>query len=73
MTRLEQAYRRVLDAEANLNSALESLSVIASNVYGEELNVDLCSGGEIEFRRVVNGDVDNFGCIRFEDIVNRKR
>lgn len=69
MKKLEQAYKRVIDAEATLACALETLSAIASKVYGEELHADLCGGVEVEFRRIIDGRIDDFGCIRLEDIM----
>ena len=68
-TELRRAERRVLDAANRLSAALGELSDIASEIYGEDLQADLCGGGEIEFRRR-NGDgyFDSFDCVRFEDI-----
>lgn len=71
-TELRRALRRVYDADNNLNAALTHLSEIASIIYGEDLQADICGGGEIEFRRRgENGYFDDFDCIRAEDIESR--
>lgn len=66
---LKKAEEKVLDAYIALSSALGNLSSIASEIYGEELQADLCGGDEIEFRRIdEHGVVDDFDCIRIEDL-----
>ena len=66
---LKKAEQKVLDASTALSSALGHLSSIASEIYGEELQADLCGGEEIEFRRSdEHGVVDDFDCIRIEDL-----
>lgn len=68
-TELRRAKRRVLDAADRLSAALGELSDIATEIYGEDLQADLCGGGEIEFRRRNDdGYFDTFDCVRFEDI-----
>ena len=69
ITELRKAERRVFNASNRLSAALEELSNIATKIYGEDLQADLCEGGEIEFRRR-NGDgyFNDFDCIRLEDI-----
>ena len=68
-TELRRAERRVLDAANRLSAALGELSNIATEIYGEDLQADLCGGGEIEFRRRNDdGYFDAFDCVRFEDI-----
>jgi hypothetical protein len=68
-TELRRAERRVLDAANRLSAALGELSDIATEIYGEDLQADLCGGGEIEFRRRNDdGYFDSFDCVRFEDI-----
>lgn len=66
---LRRAEKRVLDAANRLSASLGELSNVATEIYGEDLQADLCEGGEIEFRRR-NGDgyFDDFDCVRFEDI-----
>lgn len=62
------------DAEMLLKSRLRVLSDLASQAFGEPLHADMCSGGsEIEFRRC-NEDgygVDDFSCIRIEEVLSR--
>lgn len=66
---LKKAEEKVLDASIKLCSALGHLSSIASEIYGEELQADICGGSEIEFRRIdEHGFVDDFDCIRTEDL-----
>jgi len=66
---LKKAEEKVFDASAMLSSALGQLSSIASEIYGEELQADLCGGGEIEFRRYdKHGVADDFDNIRIEDL-----
>ena len=68
-TELRRAKRRVLDAADRLSAALGELSDIATEIYGEDLQADLCGGGEIEFRRRNDdGYFDAFDGVRFEDI-----
>ena len=69
LKKLKKATEKVLDASTALSSALGRLSSIASEIYGEELQADLCGGWEIEFRRNdEQGVVDDFDCIRIEDL-----
>lgn len=68
-TELKRAESRVFDAANRLSAALGELSDIATEIYGEDLQADLCGGGEIEFRRRNDdGYFDTFDCVRFEDI-----
>ena len=69
MTKLERAYRNVCIAANKLSKSLEILSSVASELYGEELHADLCSGEEIEFRRLKNGHIDDYDTLRIEDIM----
>ena len=67
-TELKRAESRVFDAANRLSAALGELSDIATEIYGEDLQADLCGGGEIEFRRRNDdGYFDTFDCVRFED------
>ena len=71
-TELRRAERRVLDLGTRLSQALNELSFIASDIYGEELQADLCGGGEIEFRRIGDdGYFDALDCVRMEAIESR--
>ena len=66
---LKKTEEKVLDASIKLSSALNHLSSIASEIYGEELQADICGGSEIEFRRRdKNGYFDALDCVRIEDI-----
>jgi len=69
---LRRALNRVLDLENRLSGALAQLSDIATEIYGEDLQADLCGGSEIEFRRRDgDGYFDALDCIRIEDIESR--
>ena len=71
-TELQRAIRRVLDLDNKLSGALAQLSDIATEIYGEDLQADICEGSEIEFRRRGDdGYFDSFDCIRLEDIESR--
>ena len=71
-TELRRALNRVLDLENRLSYALAQLSAIATEIYGEDLQADLCGGSEIEFRRRGDdGYFDALDCIRIEDIESR--
>lgn len=61
--------KQVIDLENRLSFALAKLSGIATEIYGEELQADLCGGTEIEFRRRGDdGYFDALDCVRIEDI-----
>ena len=65
-TELQRAIRRVLDLDNKLSGALAQLSDIATEIYGEDLQADICEGSEIEFRRRGDdGYFDSFDCIFF--------
>ena len=69
---LKRQVERVYNAENKLSIALQELSLIASEIYGEELQADLCDGAEIEFRRKnINGYFDSMDCVTLEDIKNK--
>jgi len=71
-TELNRAIRRVLDLENKLSGALAQLSDIATEIYGEDLQADLCGGSEIEFRRRGDdGYFDALDCVRIEDVEAR--
>ena len=58
----------------SLNNKLEckigKLSLLATEIYGEELRADMCAGSEIKFRKLDdNGFVDADSTILIEDII----
>lgn len=66
---LKRRVAQVYNAANKLSQALHNLSFAAIDIYGEDLQADLCNGGEIEFRkRGKDGYFDAFSCIRLEDI-----
>ena len=68
-TELRRTLNRVLNLENKLSGALAQLSDIATEIYGEDLQADLCGGSEIEFRRRdESGYFDALDCVRIEDI-----
>jgi len=68
---LLKAYNETCEAASKLTAALESLSQIATDIYGEELTADICGGYEVEFRRnCERGWSDDFDCIRLEYLLN---
>lgn len=71
-TELRRTVRRVLDLENRLSLELSNLSSIATEIYGEDLQADLCGGSEIEFRRRGDdGYFDALDCVRLEEIEKR--
>ena len=70
---LNKAYEKVLDCENKLMCALEKLSVIASDLYGEELVANICNGSEIEFRTESDPDGLDSTSLRIEDIIERNK
>ena len=69
---LQRAVNRVLALENRLSGALAQLADIATEIYGEDLQADLCGGSEIEFRRRgEDGYFDALDCVRLEDIESR--
>lgn len=65
--RFNKVVDKVLVRSNELVIALNELSAMASEIYGEELIADICNGEEIEFR--VNGDADSI--LHIDDIVER--
>lgn len=65
--RFNKVMDKVLVRSNELVIALNELSAMASEIYGEELVADICDGEEIEFR--VNGDADSI--LHIDDIVER--
>ena len=68
---LVNAVNKTIDYHIKLSIALQKLSEIASELYGENLTADICGGGEIEFRTDLNGYPDAMSCIRLEDILEK--
>lgn len=68
---LNRAYNKALDYKNKLMCALEKLSVIASDLYGETLAANMCNGGEIEFRTEDDPDGLESTSLRIEDIIER--
>lgn len=68
---IQRLYDRCLDLDASLAAALGTLGKAASEIIGEELRADLCEGGEIEFRHMVGDYVDDYDCVRLEDILSK--
>ena len=64
---LKKQYEKCLDASNRLDSELQELGRIASDVYGRELKADICNGDEIEFRPID----DEFICLEIEDIIKQ--
>lgn len=64
MTRrqIENQINRVLSASHRLNGELSVLGNMASEVFGAEYIADLCNGGEIEFRPIMEDGVADDGC-----------
>lgn len=67
--KLLNKYEQAFTALSLLQLRLEELSVMASEIYGEELDADLCNGGEIEFRTKDNPDGLNDIALRIEDVI----
>ena len=66
---VKRQYQKVLDASTVLSNSLQFLSIAASQLYGEELDAEICAGGEIEFRTANNPDGLNGIALRIEDIL----
>lgn len=66
---LMNKHSQVIAALSLLELRLGQLSVIASEIYGEELTADLCNGAEIEFRTAGNPDGLNDIALRMEDVL----
>lgn len=64
---------KVLSLSIKLSSKLQELSHAASARLGYDIAADLCNGGEIEFRRVMDDGVpDANSRILLEDILAQK-
>ena len=69
MNLVKRYYQRALDASIMLSNTLQLLSIAASQLYGEELDAQVCAGGEIEFRTVNDPDGLNSIPLSIEDIL----
>ena len=65
---LNKAEEKVFNYNNKLMRALEELSIIASDLYGEELVANICNGSEIEFRTEDDPDGLHSISLRIEDI-----
>lgn len=62
-------YKKCMSLDNKLTCELGKLSQCASKIYGVALIADLCSGSEIEFRKVdESGHYDATSTILIEDI-----
>ena len=69
-TRLKRQYDKCLKCSIELLSQLELLSITATEIYGEEIVAEICSGNEIEFRTTdANGTTNTDCCIQLEDLL----
>ena len=69
---LISVYNRCLEYSNRLDSALQELSSISSEIYGRDLHADICNGDEIEFRELdENGYIDSDSIILFEEILKK--
>ena len=66
---VKRRYQSALHASIMLSNSLQLLSIAASQLYGEELDAQICAGGEIEFRTANDPDGINGIALRIEDIL----
>ena len=66
---VKRRYQSALNASIRLSNSLQQLSVAASQLYGEELDAEICAGNEIEFRTANDPDSLNGTALRIEDIL----
>lgn len=66
---VKRRYQSALNASIRLSNSLQQLSVAASQLYGEELDAEICAGDEIEFRTANDPDSLNGIALRLEDIL----
>ena len=56
-----------------LSNKLQELSLAVSERLGYDVVADMCKGGEIEFRRILEDGVpDANSCILIEDVLTKK-
>ena len=71
--KLIKAYKRVEDDIIRLLHSQEELSRTASAFYGKNVDAEICAGGEIEFRLIGEGEIqDPDSTIRLDDILNKR-
>ena len=66
---VKRRYQSALHASIMLSNSLQLLSIAASQLYGKELDAQICAGDEIEFRTVNDPDGLNGIALRIEDIL----
>lgn len=66
---VKRYYQSALHASRMLSNSLQFLSIAASQLYGEELDAEICAGEEIEFRTVNDPDGLNGIALSIEDIL----
>ena len=65
---------KALSLSIELSNTLQELGRVASERLGYEVIADLCNGGEIELRRLMDdGVAEHDSCIRLEEIFRPKR
>ena len=69
ITLVKRHYQKALHTSIMLSNSLQLLSIAASRLYGEELDAQICAGGEIEFRTANDPDSLNGIALRIEDIL----
>jgi hypothetical protein len=64
---------KALSLSIELSNKLQELARAASERLGYDVVADLCNGGEIEFRRVMEDGVpDTDSCLLLDDILTQK-
>mgnify|MGYP006923039310 FL=1 len=66
---VKRRYQSALHASIMFSNSLQLLSIAASQLYGEELDAQICAGEEIEFRTANDPDGLNGVALRIEDIL----
>lgn len=65
----KRLHDKALRLSIELTNTLGELSKVVSGIVGEDLNADICEGGEIEFRR---DGFENETYMRIEDVITFK-
>lgn len=69
---LLKAYHNVEHANAELSMQVGMLSKIASDILGYDVDAEICSNDEIEFRKIMpDGVSDPDSTIRLEEILEK--
>lgn len=64
---------QVLSLNIDMSNKLQELARAASERLGYDVVADLCTGAEIEFRRIMDDGVpDTESCLLLEDILAQK-